>query len=149
MFLHVSASLCTAAAVDEAPVISVLGWQETDKKFITKLPPLGYFSPCGQIAVFQSHIWSCFYPAKSSLIVLCNSQTHSWRSTYQRDCGLDQAGHSGDVWRSRKNLNIIMNLMSKYLQYTMPSSKRSAVENYGKPPLNASQGPRSRSCRKG
>lgn len=146
MFLHVSAFLCTATAGDEAPVISVLGWQETKSLFVTKLPPLGYFSPRGQIAVFQACISSCFYLAKNSLIVLCNSQTHSRRSTYQRDWGLDQASHSGDVWRSRKN--IIMNLMSKYLQYTLPSSKRSTVENYLKTPLIASQGPRSRICRK-
>lgn len=119
-----------------------------DKEFVTKLPPLGYFSPRGQIAVFQACISSCFYLAKNSLIVLCNSQTHSRRSTYQRDWGLDQASHSGDVWRSRKNLNIIMNLMSKYLQCTLPSSKRSTVENYGKTPLIASQGPRGRICRK-
>lgn len=45
--------------------------------FVPKPPPLGHFSPCDQVVDLQAHICSCFYPARTSLLVLCRSQTHS------------------------------------------------------------------------
>lgn len=66
--LHVSAP--SAQLLQEWSASNLCPGVTRDKEFVTKLPPLGYFSPHGQIAVFQACISSCFYLAKNSLIVL-------------------------------------------------------------------------------